>query len=90
MQTRNPIMDDITRMMQGAAGMAQAANDEAKALFRSGVERLIADMDLVKREEFETMRSLARSALEKAEALEQRVADLEVKLVGGSATAKRP
>jgi len=90
MQTRNPIMDDISRVMQGAAGMAQAANDEAKALFRSGAERLIADMDLVKREEFEAMKTLACSALEKAEALEQRVADLEAKLGGGSAADRRP
>lgn len=77
MQTRNPIMDDISRMMQGAAGMAQAANDEAKALFRSGLERVVADMDLVKREEFEAMKTLARNALEKVEALERRVAELE-------------
>jgi ribonuclease PH len=33
MQTRNPILDDISRVMQGAAGVAQAANDEAKAVF---------------------------------------------------------
>lgn len=82
MQTRNPIMDDISRMMQGAAGMAQAANDEAKALFRSGVERLVADMDLAKREELEAMKALARSAIERAEALEKRVAELEAKLGG--------
>jgi BMFP domain-containing protein YqiC len=82
MQTRNPIMDDISRMMQGAAGMAQAANDEAKALFRSGVERLVADMDLAKREELEAMKSLARLAIERAEALEKRVAELEAKLGG--------
>lgn len=82
MQTRNPIMDDISRVMQGAAGMAQAANDEAKALFRSGVERLVADMDLAKREELEAMKALARSAIERAEALEKRVAELEAKLGG--------
>ncbi len=90
MQTRNPIMDDISRMMQGAAGMAQAANDEAKALFRSGFERVVADMDLVKREEFEAMKTLARSALEKAEALERRIAELEGRLGGGDASDKRP
>ena len=76
MQTRNPIMDDISRMMQGAAGMAQAANDEAKALFRSAAQRVVADMDLAKREEVEALKALARSAVERADALEKRVAEL--------------
>ncbi len=82
MQTRNPMMDDISRMMQGAAGMAQAANDEAKALFRSAAQRVVADMDLAKREEVEALKALARSAIERAEALEKRVAELEAKLGG--------
>lgn len=82
MQTRNPIMDDISRVMQGAAGMAQAANDEAKALFRSAAQRVVADMDLAKREEVEALKALARSAIERAEALEKRVAELEAKLGG--------
>lgn len=82
MQTRNPIMDDISRLMQGAAGMAQAANDEAKALFRSAAQRVVADMDLAKREEVEALKALARSAIERAEALEKRVAELEAKLGG--------
>ncbi len=80
MQTKSPLMDDFARMMQGAAGMAQAANDEAKALFRSVVERTVADADLAKREEVDALKALARSALERAEALEKRVADLESKL----------
>jgi BMFP domain-containing protein YqiC len=82
MQTRNPIMDDISRMMQGAAGMAQAANDEAKALFRSMAERIILDMDLAKREEVEALKAVARAAVEKAEALEKRVVELEARLGG--------
>lgn len=80
MQSRNAFMDDISKVMQGAAGMAQAANDEAKALFRSMTERAVADADLAKREEVEALKTLARTALEKAEALEKRVAELEAKL----------
>jgi BMFP domain-containing protein YqiC len=83
MQSRNAFMDDISRVMQGAAGMAQAANDEAKALFRSAAERLVAEADLAKREEVEALKTLARTALERAEALEKRVAVLEAKLGGG-------
>lgn len=82
MQSRNAFMDDISRLAQGAAGMAQAANDEAKALFRSMTERMIADADLARRDEVEALKTLARSALERAEALEKRVAELEAKLGG--------
>ena len=82
MQSRNVFMDDISRVMQGAAGMAQAANDEAKTLFRSIAERIVADADLAKREEVEALKTLARNALERAEALEKRVAELEAKLSG--------
>ncbi len=80
MQTKSPLMDDFARIMQGAAGMAQAANDEAKAMFRSVVGRAVADADLAKREEVEALKALARSALERADALEKRVAELEAKL----------
>jgi BMFP domain-containing protein YqiC len=83
MQSRNAFMDDISKLAQGAAGMAHAANDEAKALFRSMTERMIADADLAKREEDEALKALARNALERAEALEKRVAELEAKLSGG-------
>lgn len=82
MQSRNAFMDDISRVMQGAAGMAQAANDEAKAVFRSMAERMVAEADLAKREEVEALKTLARTALERAEALEKRVAELEAKLGG--------
>lgn len=80
MQTKSPLMDDFARLMQGAAGMAQAANDEAKALYRSMIERAVADADLAKREEVEALKALARSAIERAEALEKRVVELEAKL----------
>ena len=83
MQSRNALMDDISRVMQGAAGMAQAANDEAKAVFRSMAERMVAEADLAKREEVEALKTLARTALERAEALEKRVAELEAKLGSG-------
>lgn len=79
MQSKSPLMDEFARLMQGAAGMAQSAGEEAKALYRSMVERAVADADLAKREEVEALKALARSALERAEALEKRVAALEAK-----------
>lgn len=82
MQSRSPILDDLSRIMQGAASMGQAANDEAKALFKSFGERVVGDMDLARRDEVEALKTLARNALEKAEALEKRVAELEAQLRG--------
>ena len=77
MQTRNPFMDDFSKMFSGAASAAQAAGEEFRALIRSQMERFVADMDLAKRDEVEALKTLARSALEKVEALETRVAELE-------------
>jgi BMFP domain-containing protein YqiC len=85
MQTRSPILDDLSRVMQGAAGMARAAGEEANAMFRSSVERLVSNMDLARREEVEALKTLARSAIERAEALERRVADLEARIASGAA-----
>jgi BMFP domain-containing protein YqiC len=56
MQTRNPFFEDVARVMEGAVGLAQSAGEEAKAAFRAQRDRLVADLDLVKREEFEAMR----------------------------------
>jgi BMFP domain-containing protein YqiC len=85
MQTRNPILDDLARVMSGAAGMAQAAGDEVKAVARAQGERFVAEMDLARRDEVDALKALARSALEKVEALEARVAVLE-----GQIASKRP
>ena len=77
MQTRNPFVDDFAKMMSGAAGAAQAAGEEFRALVRSMTERFVGDMDLAKRAEVEALKAVARDALQKAEALEKRVAELE-------------
>jgi BMFP domain-containing protein YqiC len=81
MQSRSPILDDIARMAAGAAGVAQSAGDEVRALMRSQGERFVADMDLARRDEVEALKQLARSALERVEALESRVRELESKLL---------
>lgn len=84
MQSRNPILDDLAKMAQGAAGAAQAAGDEFRALFRSQGERMANDLDLARREEVEALKTLARTAIEKAETLERRVAELEARLASAA------
>jgi BMFP domain-containing protein YqiC len=57
MQSQNPLLDELAKAATAAVGIAQAAGEEAKAAFRSGVDRMAADMDLVRREEFEALKA---------------------------------
>ncbi|WP_417233206.1 accessory factor UbiK family protein [Brevundimonas sp.] len=57
MQTRNPILDEFAKLTTGAMGLAQAAGDEARAAFRSQSDRLVAEMDLVRRDEFDALKA---------------------------------
>ena len=60
MHTRNPFLDDIARLSTAAVGLAQAAGEEAKAAVRAGSDRLAADFDLVRRDEFEAQLEVLR------------------------------
>ena len=57
MQSQNPFLDELAKMTTSAMSLAQAAGDEAKAAFRSGVDRMATDMDLIRRDEFEAMKA---------------------------------
>lgn len=57
MQTRNPILDEFARLTTGAMGLAQAAGEEAKTAFRAQADRFIAEMDLVRRDEFDALKA---------------------------------
>ena len=57
MQSQNPLLDELTKAANAAVGLAQAAGEEARAAFRSGVVRVAADIDLIRREEFEALKA---------------------------------
>lgn len=57
MQTRNPIMDEFAKLTTGAMGLAQAAGEEAKAALRAQTDRVAAEMDLVRRDEFDALKA---------------------------------
>jgi BMFP domain-containing protein YqiC len=82
-QTSNRIFDEFARLMNDAAGVAQGVRREFDTLFRTQAERWLADLDLVKREEFEAVKDMARLAREENEALKARVAALEARLGQG-------
>ncbi len=79
-QTRSPVFDDIARLMTDAAGLAQGARREVETVIRSQAERMMAGMDLVRREEFEAVRDMAILARDENERLAARLAELEAKL----------
>ncbi len=79
MQTKNPIFDEAAKFVTGAMGAAQAAGDEAKGLLRAQTDRVIADMDLVSREEFDVLKAMLLASQERVEALEAKVNALEAK-----------
>src|SRR5215468_8299931 len=84
-QTNNRFFDEIGRLMNDAAGAAQGVKREVDALWRNQIEKILRDLDVVKREEFEAVKDMARLAREENEALKARIAALEGK-PGGAPT----
>jgi len=78
-QTSNRFFDEVARLMNDAAGVAQGVRREFDTLFRTQAERILSDLDVVKREEFEAVKEMARLAREENEALKARIEALEAK-----------
>jgi len=81
-QTTNRFFDEAARLMNDAAGVAQGMRREFETLLRGQAERVLRDLDVVQREEFEAVKDMARLAREENEALKARIATLEAKLAG--------
>ena len=80
MQTENPFLDGLAKLITEAAGMAQGARAEFETFVKHRLEKLIADMDFVPREEFEAVKEMAAKARAENERLEARIAALESKI----------
>jgi BMFP domain-containing protein YqiC len=79
-QTSSRFFDDMARLMNDAAGVAQGVRREFDTLFRTQAERVLRELDVVQREEFEAAKEMARLAREENEALKARIDALEAKL----------
>ena len=79
-QTSSRFFDEIGRLMNDAAGVAQGVRREFDTLFRSQAERILRDLDVVPREEFDAVKDMARLAREENEALKARLEALEAKI----------
>ncbi len=80
MQTQSPFFDDLAKLMSDAAGAVDGVRREAETVARGQLQRLLADMDLVTREDFETVRDMAVAARAENEKLAARIASLEAQL----------
>lgn len=85
MQTENPFLDGLAKLFTEAAGAAQGARAEFEAFVKQKLEKMIADMDFVPRDEFEAVKAMAAKARSENERLEARLAVLE----GRGRVAKR-
>ena len=78
-QTSNRFFDEIGRLMNDAAGAAQGVKREVDAVVRNQAERILRDLDIVQREEFEAVKAMAVAAREENEVLKARLDALEGK-----------
>ncbi|TLP48323.1 MULTISPECIES: accessory factor UbiK family protein [Cohaesibacter] len=88
--TNNRLFDEFAKLMTDAAGVAQGVRDEAETAIRAQLERLMGDMDLVTRDEFEAVKEMAVAARDENDRLAARLAVLEAKLGGSEDTASGP
>jgi BMFP domain-containing protein YqiC len=79
-QTTNRFLDEFAKLMTDAAGAADGLRKEAETLFKSQGERLLREMDVVRREEFEAVKAMAEKARAENERLEARILALETQL----------
>lgn len=78
--TSSRFFDEVSKLMTSASGAAQGVRKEVDTLVQSQVERILNNMNVVKREEFDVVRDMAEKARQENERLEKRLAELESKL----------
>ena len=81
-QTSNRFFDEVARLMNDAAGVAGGVRREFDTMMRTQAERILRELDVVQREEFEAVKEMARLAREENEALKAQIAALEARLGG--------
>jgi BMFP domain-containing protein YqiC len=80
MTAGNKFLDDMSKLMTNAMGVAQGAKSEAETAMKGFVDRWMADRDFVTREDFDAARAMAVKAREENTTLELRIAALEARV----------
>ncbi|MCB1461954.1 MAG: accessory factor UbiK family protein [Nitratireductor sp.] len=79
-QGPNRLFDEFAKLMTDAAGAAQGLKREAETAFRAQAERFLADMDLVKRDEFDAAKEMAANARAENDSLKKQIEALEARI----------
>lgn len=77
MQTTNKLLDDLARVASGALGVAAGMREEVETALRQRFARVIGDLDLVTREEFDALKAMVSKSRSEEEALKPRIVKLE-------------
>lgn len=80
MQSKSRPLDDLTNLMTNAVGAVKGVGDEMKAMGRSQAEKVIADLDLVGRDEFEVLKTQLYQSQEEIAKLSKDVKSLKAAL----------
>jgi BMFP domain-containing protein YqiC len=78
--TNSRFFDELAKLMTNAAGAAQGVRKEVDTLVQGQVERVLNNLNVVKREEFDVVKDMAEKARSENEALAARIAALESQL----------
>ena len=89
-QTTNRFLDEFAKLMTDAAGAADGLRKEAETFFKAQGEKILRDMDVVRREEFEAVKAMAAAARDENEVLKARIAALEGKASPSAAAKRQP
>ena len=84
------LFEDLSRIAGGALGALSGVRQEVEALVRQAMDRLIAELDLVRREEFDAALELAQRARSETEELATRLAALEARLAAPAVAEAAP
>jgi BMFP domain-containing protein YqiC len=90
MQTDNRFLDGMAKFLTNAAGAAQAFKAEMETMVKARIEKMVADLEFVSRDEFDAVKAMAAKARAENEKLSTRLADLEAKLGMGKRKGKSP
>jgi BMFP domain-containing protein YqiC len=82
--TSSRFFDEVAKLMTNASGAAQGVRKEVDGLVQAQVERVLNNLDVVKREEFDVVKDMAEKARLENERLAQRLAEIESKLAPSS------
>ncbi len=88
MQVENKLLDDLARVAGGALGALSGLRGEVEAQLRQQFERILSQMDVVSREDFEAVKEIAVTARAEQETLAERVVVLEAQIAALAAQVK--